>query len=108
MDHGDFDSVSWRNDTSDSDPSRPATATSSDEGRSSPDLNFEPTYGQNLTLRPDETQAGQNADPVDVAGLGAGGGVLEVLVGEPLKENDGTKDAYISYLVTTNVSVKGS
>ncbi|KAI5285394.1 intercellular trafficking and secretion [Ascosphaera acerosa] len=31
-------------------------------------------------------------------------GVLECTVDAPLKENDGTKDAYISYLVTTHVS----
>lgn len=30
-------------------------------------------------------------------------GVLDCIVGSPLKENDGTKDAYISYLITTHV-----
>ena len=29
--------------------------------------------------------------------------VLECVVSEPHKENDGTKDAYVSYLITTNV-----
>lgn len=41
------------------------------------------------------------ADPIDVAGLE--GGSLECTVGQPIKENDGTKDAYVSYLVTTKV-----
>lgn len=35
---------------------------------------------------------------------GIEGGVLECTVDTPLKENDGTKDAYISYLITTHVS----
>lgn len=29
---------------------------------------------------------------------------LECRVGSPLKENDGSKDAFISYLITTHVS----
>ncbi|KAL1845246.1 hypothetical protein VTK73DRAFT_816 [Phialemonium thermophilum] len=31
-----------------------------------------------------------------------GGEVLECTVSEPHKENDGTKDAYVSYLITTH------
>lgn len=31
------------------------------------------------------------------------GEILECVVSEPHKENDGTKDAYVSYLITTNV-----
>lgn len=49
----------------------------------------------------EEPQAGPLADAVDLAGIGDG--VLECQVDSPLKENDGTKDAYISYLVTTHV-----
>lgn len=51
-----------------------------------------------------EPQAGDQADNYDLAGIGREG-VLEVTVDGPLKENDGTKDAYVSYLVTTHVSV---
>ncbi len=50
-----------------------------------------------------EPQAGEQADNVDLAGIGRDG-TLEVTVDSPLKENDGTKDAYVSYLVTTHVS----
>ena len=46
-------------------------------------------------------QLGRNADPMDLAGVE--GGVLECIVSNPNKENDGSKDAYVSYLVTTNV-----
>ena len=49
-----------------------------------------------------EPQAGEHADNVDLAGIGRDG-VLEVTVDTPIKENDGTKDAYVSYLVVTHV-----
>lgn len=91
----DFDSVSWQNDP-DSDTPRPATA-----GTSQPD---ETTYGGKSSGKRkasnNSAQAGADADPVDLAGIGDGR--LECTVDTPLKENDGTKDAYVSYLVTTN------
>jgi sorting nexin-4 len=46
-------------------------------------------------------QAGRNADGMDLAGVGEA--KLECTVTHPLKENDGSKDAYMSYLVTTIV-----
>ena len=94
----DFDSVSWQNDP-ESDNSRPATA-----GTSRPD---EATFGSKSSgkrkANHSSTQAAAvaAADHVDLAGIGDG--VLDCTVDTPLKENDGTKDAYISYLVTTNV-----
>lgn len=54
-----------------------------------------------MSVAQDEPQAGPLADAVDLAGIGDG--MLECSVDAPLKENDGTKDAYISYLVTTHV-----
>lgn len=33
---------------------------------------------------------------------------LECTVGSPIKENDGTKDAFVSYLVTTHVRIPDS
>jgi len=47
-------------------------------------------------------QAGQNADAQDLAGPGMYGR-LECSVGKPQKEGEGTQNAYISYLVTTDV-----
>lgn len=92
--HNDFDNVSWRNDP-ESDNSRPNTAEAS---RPLPTRNAS-------TKRPTQSaqtlQAGQFADPVDLAGVGDG--IIECTVDSPLKENDGTKDAHISYLVTTHV-----
>lgn len=95
----DFDSVSWRNDPS-SDASRPTTSGTDvdDSAQSHRDTNGK----RRMSVAQDEPQAGPLADAVDLAGIGDG--MLECSVDSPLKENDGTKDAYISYLVTTHVS----
>lgn len=84
----DFDNVSWRNEP-DSDSSRPN------------DRNFRSGSSGKKRVSLSPAQAGQNADRVDLAGVGDGR--LECTVTKPLKENDGTKDAYVSYLVTTHV-----
>ena len=94
----DFDSVSWRNDP-DIDTSRPnRTGAGQSEGT---------TYGANSSGKRkashSSAQAGADADAVDLAGIGDGR--LDCTVDTPLKENDGTKDAYVSYLVTTNVRI---
>lgn len=60
--------------------------------------------GRRNTNASDEPQAGEHADGVDLAGVGDG--ILECTVEQPLKENDGTKDAYVSYLVSTNVGIE--
>lgn len=90
----DFDSVSWQNDEPESEP-RPSTAVTTEPG--------EPVYGVNASgkRKASRNQAGEQADAADLAGIGDG--VLDLRVDTPLKENDGTKDAYISYLVTTKV-----
>ncbi|KAK3394498.1 sorting nexin-4 [Podospora didyma] len=38
------------------------------------------------------------------AAAGHTGEILECIVSEPHKENDGTKDAYVSYMITTNTT----
>lgn len=50
----------------------------------------------------EEQPAHAHEDMADLMGLD---GVLECTVDSPLKENDGTKDAFISYLVTTHVGL---
>lgn len=97
--HDDFDNVSWRNDP-ESDASRPNTSGTDAE---EPRRYEQDTNGKRrMSSAHEEPQAGPLADAVDLAGIGDG--VLECRVDSPLKENDGTKDAYISYLVTTHVS----
>jgi len=49
----------------------------------------------------DKLQAGRNADAMDLAGVGHS--TMECTVTHPLKENDGSKDAYVSYEVITRV-----
>ncbi len=93
----DFDSVSWQNDEPENEVSRPSTALTAEPG--------EPVYRANSSGKREASyppnQAGDQADAVDLAGIGEAR--LDLKVDTPLKENDGTKDAYVSYLVTTQV-----
>ncbi|TQS35123.1 hypothetical protein Golomagni_04464 [Golovinomyces magnicellulatus] len=88
--HGNFAPISWRS-------SEPSAQTST--------LNTTPP--QSIINSPHSNlrnsgQLGRNADPLDLAGTGDG--VIECKVSQPIKENDGTKDAFVSYLVTTNTT----
>ncbi|ETI25857.1 hypothetical protein G647_02634 [Cladophialophora carrionii CBS 160.54] len=95
-DHGEFDSVSWqREDAPQAESSAPFHST----------LPERPAGGRRSDSLSSEPQAGDQADQVDLAGIGRDG-ILEVTVDTPLKENDGTKDAYVSYLVTTHTDFK--
>ena len=90
----DFDNVTWSTEAN-----SPNEHLDNREDSSIPPLN-----GNRSQSVP---QARPKADAVDLAGIGSG--YLECEVGSPLKENDGTKDAFVSYLVTTNVgSLRGS
>lgn len=100
-DHADFDSVSWRNENE-----------SNTFGPGSAEPSHEPTLPTRISngkrrlsshQQHQEPQAGALADPVDLGGIGDG--VLECTVDSPLKESDGTKDAYVSYLITTTVRI---
>ncbi|EGD91294.1 sorting nexin-4 [Trichophyton rubrum D6] len=100
MDHNDFDSVSWRND-GDSDPSRPATSyTDIDNASSSRD---NPNGKRRISSTGDEVLS-----PVQDGAFAAAldNGMLECTVDTPLKENEGTKDVYVSYLVSTHTNFK--
>ena len=92
----DFHSVSWQNEP-DSEPPRPINAAHNDldGGSSRPSVNGRRSSSTQ--------QAGRNADAVDLGGIGEGR--LDCTVDKPMKESDGTKDAYVSYLVTTNVGI---
>ena len=96
MDHNDFDSVSWPNDPESDAPRPPISRAGESGGHDS-----RPGANGKRRVSSASLQAGHNADAVDLAGIGDGR--LECTVGTPQKENDGTKDAYVSYLVTTHV-----
>lgn len=95
-DHGDFDSVSWQRE----DPQQAESSAPFSHQSSLPSRSAGARRSDSLSSEP---QAGEQADGVDLAGIGRDG-TLEITVDSPLKENDGTKDAYVSYLVTTHVS----
>ena len=85
----DFDNVSWNDEV----PTR------TDNEQPVP---VRESHGQDI--RPPVNGDGAlqaDADAVDLAGIGHG--TLQCTVSQPLKEGDGTKDAYISYLVSTKV-----
>lgn len=86
--HDNFSNVSWHSDNNDqpgligSSSSVPVFDDSEPVGTSHPEMDEDPT----------------RIDP------GLAGDILDCIVTEPRKESDGTKDAFVSYLVTTNVS----
>lgn len=98
MDHSDFDSVSWKNGP-DSDLSRPTT--------SGTDVEEPERSGYDVNGKRRMSSAGEEGPQLsphpggELAGIGDG--ILECRVDSPLKENSGTKDVYISYLITTHV-----
>src|SRR5690348_16691825 len=100
-DHAGFDSVSWQRGPEIRGIQNPALATLPHEAA----LPTRPANGKRSMDNSNEPQAGLLADRVDLGGIGDG--VLECTVDTPLKENDGTKDAYVSYLVTTTVRFPG-
>lgn len=95
-DHGDFDSVSWQRDVEDG--HRNPSGGQFPDPR---DIPHRSANGRRSSSISSEPQAGEDADAVDLAGIGDG--VLDCTVDTPLKENDGTKDAYVSYLISTHV-----
>lgn len=88
----DFDSVSWK-DEHDDDGLRAVGGESSSAVH---DIN-----GKRRASEGGEDDTNPEDEHADDPGFEDG--VLECTVGTPLKENDGTKDAYISYLITTHV-----
>ena len=92
IDDGDFDNVTWQRGAEHSEDSY--------SGETS--LPYRTENGRRSSSTGSRPQAGETADQVDLAGVGDGS--LDCTVDTPQKENDGTKDAYVSYLVTTHVS----
>jgi hypothetical protein len=98
MDHGDFASVSWQNSPRNS-TSRRNTGSSTDGGEHASGS----SHNGMRKATGSSSRPSHGGDPLDLAGLG--GGTLECTVNSPIKENDGTKDVFVSYLVTTHVRI---
>lgn len=98
-DHGEgFDSVQWPREPEQQESPTQIQPSFSPQRRLPDRTNNQRRSGSTSN----EPQAGEDADAVDLAGIGVDG-ILDCTVDTPLKENDGTKDAYVSYLVTTHV-----
>jgi hypothetical protein len=83
LDQDNFSNISWHSEQN-PDGAGPSTSASHDPN--------DPDYNGN--------RAGDEGHDDDGH---SGGEILECVVSDPHKENDGTKDAYVSYLITTNV-----
>ncbi|KAH9892953.1 hypothetical protein F4778DRAFT_301597 [Xylariomycetidae sp. FL2044] len=84
IDQDNFSSISWH---SDHHTAGPATSSAS-----TPTLEVEPPSAE-------EQHHGEELERQDP---GLSGDILECIVNEPRKESDGTKDAFVSYLITTH------
>jgi sorting nexin-4 len=87
-DQNDFSNVSWHSERNAAGEPASSGAPDSNPGPATPD--FESSR--------QEARRDRASEP------GHAGEILECTVSEPHKENDGTKDAYVSYLITTNVT----
>ncbi|KAK0618530.1 sorting nexin-4 [Bombardia bombarda] len=90
IDQDNFSNISWHSEQNTGPATGPSTSSS-----------HEPSSPQYPLGRPDGARPGE-AD-LDV-GPGHGGEILDCTVSDAHKENDGTKDAYVSYLITTNTT----
>lgn len=95
MENDDFADVSWQ--------SPPRGNTDGAGGSSSGAAAAGEAQPRHAKRIADVTEEAPRADPLDNAGIG--NGHLECTVTAPLKEGDGSKDSYVSYLVTTNVCI---
>lgn len=93
MDHDNFSNISWHSEQ------EAGQAASSTIGASSSHEAGSEEPRQNTRLDGARTVEGEDANLQPAHG----GEILECVVSDPHKENDGTKDAYVSYLITTNV-----
>lgn len=89
VDQDNFSNISWH-----SDHQRQQASGFQDEDSPPPGLDVESPSAEDL----------QHGEQLLEEDPGMNGDVLECTVSEPRKESDGTKDAFVSYLVTTNVS----
>lgn len=89
MDDDNFDSVQW-GDASDHGSLPPV-----------PSVTSPPLGPGGIPELPTSPQAGPNADAMDLAGVGRAR--LDTKVTDPQTEGEGTKDAYVSYHVITDV-----
>jgi sorting nexin-4 len=91
MDQDNFSNISWHSE-------QEAGAAASNTAASSHDVGS-PEYPGSGARAGGRTVEGEDANLEPAHG----GEILECVVSSPNKENDGSKDAYVSYLITTHV-----
>lgn len=96
MENDEFANVSWQSDKPAHGPETGVTSPRSDNEDDAASGNF------NGKRRGSGGPLGRDTDALDLAGVG--NATMECTVTAPIKENDGSKDAYVSYMVTTHVS----
>jgi len=89
IDQDNFSNISWHSEQN-PDPTARSTSASHDPANT-------PDYSRN------RSEGNRTGDERHLDPSHAGSELLECVVSEPHKENDGTKDTYVSYLITTNV-----
>jgi sorting nexin-4 len=100
MDINDFDDVSWHTEVRSAEPAEINIPTAPEmPTKTKTDRNGKGRAVEDTTIN---SKPRQNYADTDLAATLDG--ILECTVDSPQKENDGTKDAYVSYLVTTHVS----
>ena len=92
MDPNDFSNVSWHSEQN-AGGHQPEPSGASESNAAGP------------STPPDFDASRQEARRERTSDPGHAGEILECIVSEPHKENDGTKDAYVSYMITTHVSL---
>lgn len=92
IDQDNFSNISWHSDRSAGAGASSAAGAGGDDGGEGA------SNGASRQQRPVTNPEVPLDDPT-----GFGSETLECVVGSPIKENDGTKDAFVSYLITTRV-----
>jgi sorting nexin-4 len=91
----DFDDVSWQNDVEQAPPKAQTARKPEETARTNIDRHGKGRAAEPASPRKTMAEAIDLASTLD--------GILQCSVDSPQKENDGTKDAFISYKVTTHV-----
>lgn len=88
IDNDNFSNISWQN-----------------ENLSSMDIAESSASLPNIEAEAPTSEDQRHGEDLERQDPGLSGDILECAVSDPRKESDGTKDAFVSYLITTNVSV---
>jgi sorting nexin-4 len=72
------------------------------------DIAGQPSMATPIEAEPPTAEDEHHGEDLLQQDPGLSGDVLECTVAEPRKESDGTKDAFVSYLVTSTVSLEAA